>query len=150
MAFRLVPTEQAASAQQAEYIVKDESGGACIPSGRTERVSNGWRVETYSTDGYASVPHGLSGRSRFTVVALNGEYVQLRDSVGYEFSVLRHTLECPIVKPGHILSAVQKCADQITDAVNESTGDRREFHGASEPELGWTPGIATGGNFEKR
>jgi hypothetical protein len=94
--------------------------------------------------------NGSSGRSFFTVVSIEGANVRLRDSVGYEFSVPRHSLDCDIVKAGRVISGVQKRPDEVGDVVNETTGDRRDFEGASEQIVGWTPGVATGKGFEKK
>jgi hypothetical protein len=150
MAFRLVPKEKANTPDAAEFVVRDETGSACIPTGRTEAVEGGWQVEVFSLDGHATPPDGASGRSYFTVVSVNGESVLLRDSVGYEFIVPRLTLNCDIVKAGHVLSGFNRGPDQIEDVVNETDGERQEFN-SSEPEgISWTPGIATGPGFRKQ
>jgi hypothetical protein len=149
MAHRLVPIEKASTAEAAEFVVRDETGSACIPTGRTQAVEGGWSVEVFSIDGHRMPPNGASGRSMFTVLAVKGEIVQLRDSVGYEFSVQRHTLDCGIVKAGHVLSGITRGPGQVSDVVNETQGERREF-GSSQPEgLSWCPGVATGPGFVK-
>jgi hypothetical protein len=61
MAHRLVPTEYAKSAADAEAYVVSDTGGQVIPiTGKTQEVEVGWRVDVYSTDGRASMPlpHG--------------------------------------------------------------------------------------------
>jgi hypothetical protein len=150
MAFRLVSKEKASTPEAAELFVRDESGGACIPTGRTRAVEGGWQVEVFSLDGHTVPPDGASGRRYFTVVSVNGESVLLRDSVQYEFSVPRRMLNCAIVKAGHVLSGFNRGPDQIEDVVNETSGERQEFNSSQPEGLSWTPGVATGPGFEKQ
>jgi hypothetical protein len=56
MAFRTVRSRDAHSAEQAEGFIVSETGGQVIPTGRTEEVAGGWRVEVHSLDGRASMP----------------------------------------------------------------------------------------------
>jgi len=150
MAYRLVPIEKANTPDAAEFVVRDESGGACVPTGRTEPIEGGWRVEVFSLDGHATPPNGSSGRSFFTVIGVKGEQVQLRDSVGFEFSVPRRMLDCGIVKVGHALSGFYRGLGQIENVVNETEGERPTF-GSNQPDgLSWTPGVATGPGFDKQ
>jgi hypothetical protein len=150
MAYRLVPSEKVSTPEAAEFVVRNETGGACIPTGRTEAVPGGWRVEVFSLDGHATPPNGSSGRSFFTVISVKGDQVQLRDSVGFEFSISSRSLDCNIVRAGDVLSGFHRGPGQIEDVVNESEGERPTY-GAHQPDgLSWTPGIATGPGFEKK
>jgi len=152
MAHRLVSSEEAHSAKQAEQQVVADTGGACIPTGQTIEVSGGWLVTVFSSDGYGKAPDGSTGRSFFLVVSVEDGGVRLRDSHGYEFTVSRQSLDLDIVKPGQTLSAVQLHAGELTDAFNESEPmrERKQFNSVQSEGQAWTPGIATGDEFRKQ
>lgn len=57
MAFRYVPSEVATSVEEAEFYILSETGGTVVPTGFTQKISNGWQVEVWSADGQsASMP----------------------------------------------------------------------------------------------
>jgi len=56
MAYRLIPNESARTAKDAEAFVVADTGGQVIPTGQTEEIPGGWRVEVFASDGRASAP----------------------------------------------------------------------------------------------
>jgi hypothetical protein len=57
MSFRVVPsTSQIQTPADAEAFIIQDTDGAVMPTGVTQPVNGGWRVEVYSLDGMPSPP----------------------------------------------------------------------------------------------
>jgi hypothetical protein len=147
MPYRLVPTQNARSAADAEAFVISDSGGSVIPAGETVEVDGGWCVQVYSTDGLSSPPAGV-GRVIFHVVAISpdGTKATLKDTTGFHFDVPRSHQEflggTIQLQTNQIISALiaRGTQDEIIDVVIESDlKERREFESVASDIRGWEP-----------
>jgi hypothetical protein len=145
MATRLVPKEHAQTAADAEAFVVQDTGGAVVPTGKTEKVEGGWAVQCYSTDGLASPV--APGRTLLHVVAISddGKKARVRDQVGFEFDLPRTLPEflggAIVLQAGQNISGVLSMQyGSLKDAVVEDDlKERKEFEGPQEDRRGWEP-----------
>jgi hypothetical protein len=163
MAYRLVPKDNAATVEAAEFYVTADSGGTVIPTGVTTEVSGGWSVQVYSTDGSASRPTA-AGRTMLKVllVSEDGKFARVRGAGGFEFDVPcaqpiflpSFPGETVTLRPGTTISCeiVSGTHDQLSAVLVEDDAlrERPEFNGTQEEVVSWTPGIATGAGFSKQ
>jgi len=165
MAYRIVSDVDARTPQDACAFVTAESGGAVASTGKVSRVNGGWAVECFSCDGNREAPVGV-GRIWLQVKSVEGNVARVVGVNKYEFSV---PAVQPIVYPSFPGESIRLVAgmtiscsikpgteSEITDVLAESgpgvdtAMERPEFEGVPDNTIGWTPGIATGKNFEKQ
>jgi hypothetical protein len=134
MTFRLVSSADAKTAADAEAFVISDTGGQVVPiSGKTTEVSNGWRVEVYSTDGRTVLPLA-AGREFFRVLAISkdGKFARLRDAFKIEYDYPRELPgfgskilgmeETVTLQVGQTISAVVSGGNLVEVLVEEGEG----------------------------